>query len=150
MLRAQDFGPGRPAHFRLCALVSTARDTGSGRTEARLLTRHLPSWRTVLADLAPTAAPRMHITALDPVVGERLADTVRPALGHGPVPLRDEPQRQRGPGYYRAAALRLTLSDGVDEVGDGGFTDWTARLTGTRRAWRRFGWPHPRERAASR
>ncbi|MFG1675930.1 hypothetical protein [Micromonospora sp. NPDC049282] len=130
VLRAQDFGPGRSAHFRLCALVSTARDTGSGRTEARLLARHLRFWRTVLADLAPAAAPRLHVTALDPVVAERLADSVRPALGDGPVPLHDEPRRQRGRGYYRGAALRLTLSDGADEVGDGGFTDWTARLLG--------------------
>ena len=57
VLRAQDFGSDASAHFRLFALVSSARDTGSGGTEARLLIRHLTYWRTVLAELAPTAAP---------------------------------------------------------------------------------------------
>ncbi|MEU8262087.1 hypothetical protein AB0C02_15855 [Micromonospora sp. NPDC048999] len=130
VLRAQDFGPGASAHFRLFTLVSSARDAGSGRTEARLLARHLAWWRTVLAELAPAAAPRLHVTVLDPVVGERLADTVRPALTVDGVPLLDEPERQRGRGYYIGCAMRLTLRDGALEVGDGGFTDWTARLTG--------------------
>ncbi|MCI4065316.1 hypothetical protein MRQ36_23195 [Micromonospora sp. R77] len=130
VLRAQDFGPGASAHFRLFTLVSTARDTGSGRTEARLLVRHLAFWHAALADLGPTAAPRLRLTVLDPVLGERLADTVRPALSADGVPLHDEPERQRGRGYYRGAALRLTLHGDALEVGDGGFTDWTARLTG--------------------
>ncbi|MFG2057367.1 hypothetical protein ACGFI9_25445 [Micromonospora sp. NPDC048930] len=130
VLRAQDFGPGAAAHFRLFSLVSSARDAGSGRTEARLLLRHLAFWHTVFAELAPAAAPRLHVTALDGVVGERLADTVRPALARDGVPLHDEPERRRGRGYYVGAALRLTLGDGTLEAGDGGLTDWTARLTG--------------------
>ncbi|MGV9762584.1 hypothetical protein [Micromonospora tulbaghiae] len=130
VLRAQDFGPDASTHFRLCALVSTTRDTGSGRTEARLLLRHLTFWRTVLTELAPAAAPRLHVTALDPIVGERLHDTVRPAFGDSPVPLHDEPERERGRGYYRGAALRVSLHDDKWDVGDGGFTDWTARLLG--------------------
>ncbi|MFR9775323.1 hypothetical protein ACL02O_04595 [Micromonospora sp. MS34] len=130
VLRAQDFGPGVSAHFRLFTLVSSARDAGSGRTEARLLIRHLTWWHRVLTDLAAPAAPRLHTTALDPAVGERLADTVRPALTVDGVRLHAEPERQRGRGYYTGAALRLTVDDGALEVGDGGFTDWTARLTG--------------------
>ncbi|MGC1215767.1 MAG: hypothetical protein WA890_31480 [Micromonospora sp.] len=139
VLRAQDFGVGAAAHFRLFALVSSARDTGAGRIEARLLVRHLDYWRTVLADLAPAAAPRLHVTIFDdPVLRERLTDTVRPALaaGHpqgshgGPVPLVDEPERERGRGYYTGVALRITAVDGAVEIGDGGLTDWTARLTG--------------------
>ncbi|MGC5329023.1 hypothetical protein [Micromonospora sp. DT62] len=133
VLRAQDFGPTWSAHFRLFTLVSSARDTGSGRTEARLLTQHLAYWRTVLATLLPpSAAARVRLTVLDsPVVGERIADTVRPALGPAGVPLVDEPERRRGRGYYVDAALRITAGDGADEVelGDGGFTDWTARMT---------------------
>jgi hypothetical protein len=38
-LRAQVFGPGAAAHFRLFALVSSGRDSGSGRTEASMLIR---------------------------------------------------------------------------------------------------------------
>lgn len=84
MLRAQDFGTGASAHFRLFALLSSARDAGSGVTEARLLIRHLTYWRTVLAELTPAAAPQLHITVFDDrFVRERLADTVRPALDGG-------------------------------------------------------------------
>lgn len=131
VLRAQDFGPGVSAHFRLFALVSSARDAGSGVTPARLLIRHLTYWRTVLAELAPTAAPQLHVTVLDDqVIRERLVDTVRPALDGGPVPLVDEPERTRGRGYYTGCALRVTVLGGGLEIGDGGLTDWTARLNG--------------------
>ncbi|MEU7932726.1 hypothetical protein [Micromonospora echinofusca] len=129
VLRAQDFGPTWSAHFRLFTLVSSARDTGSGCTEARLLTLHLAYWRTVLATLLPpSAAARVRLTVLDsPVVGERIADTVRPTLGPSGVPLVDEPERRRGRGYYVDAALRITAGEAA--LGDGGFTDWTARMT---------------------
>ncbi|MDG4780418.1 hypothetical protein O7614_12275 [Micromonospora sp. WMMD961] len=131
VLRAQDFGSGASAHFRLFALVSSARDTGSGDTQARLLNRHLTYWQTVLSELVPAAAPRLHVTTFDDdVVRERLADTVRPALDAGVVPLVDEPERRRGRGYYIGCALRITLLDGSLEIGDGGLTDWTARLSG--------------------
>ncbi|MFC0003638.1 hypothetical protein [Micromonospora siamensis] len=131
VLRAQDFGPEWGPHFRLFTLVSTARDTGSGRTEARLLVRHLAFWQRVLDELAGGADPGLHVTVLDaPVFAERLADTVRPAVAGGPVPLYDEPDRRRGRGYYRCGAVRVTLRGGALEVGDGGFTDWTARLLG--------------------
>ncbi|MFI7661541.1 hypothetical protein ACIBTW_21940 [Micromonospora parva] len=131
VLRAQDFGGGASAHFRLFALVSSARDTGSGGTQARLLTRHLSYWRTVLAELAPTVAPQLHVTTFDDdVVRERLADIVRPALAGGTVPLVDEPERTRGRGYYTGCALRISLLGDDLEIGDGGLTDWTARLTG--------------------
>lgn len=130
-LRAQDFGTGASAHFRLFALVSSARDAGSGSTEARLLIRHLTYWRTVLAELAPAATPQLHVTVFDDrIIGERLADTVRPTLGENAVLLVDESERERGRGYYTGCALRITVLGGSLEVGDGGFTDWTARLSG--------------------
>lgn len=104
-LRAQDFGEGRPAHFRLFALVSSARDAGSGTTQGRLLALHLGFWRKVLAALLPEANPRVHIVEV--------------------------PGRERGEGYYTGAALRITADDGAGgevDVGDGGFTTWTGRL----------------------
>ncbi|MEV7330381.1 hypothetical protein [Micromonospora sp. NPDC093244] len=131
VLRAQDFGGDASAHFRLFALVSSARDTGSGAIQARLLVRHLTYWRTVLAELAPAVAPRLHVTTFDDrTVRERLADTVRPALEGDAVPLVDEPERSRGRGYYTGCALRITVLGGSLEIGDGGLTDWTARLSG--------------------
>jgi hypothetical protein len=133
-LRAQDFGRGRSAHFRLFTLVSSARDAGSGTTQARLLILHLGFWQTILADLVPSAASQLRFTVMNsPVVRERINDTVLPGLA-GPaaaaVPIVDYPRRERGRGYYIDAALRITAEDGtqVVELGDGGFTTWTGQL----------------------
>jgi hypothetical protein len=121
MLRAQRFPAGFGSHFRLFALVSSARDTGSGATEARLLIRHLRYWRSVLP---VEIEPRLMYTIFDsPVLRERISDTVAPA-----VEIVEQPDRQRGRGYYVEAAIRIAA--GEDEIGDGGFTTWTAQLMG--------------------
>ena len=53
VVRAQrEDAPGMFAHFQLFALVSSARDTGSGRTEAQLLLDHLSFWHDVLGERA--------------------------------------------------------------------------------------------------
>jgi hypothetical protein len=115
VLRAQDFGPGWSSHFALFTLVSSARDAGNGRTELDLLRRHLGYWERVLDGLTY----RMEFTVFDdPALGERLRAAKLPAV--------EDTERQRGRGYYAGAALRITV-DGR-EVGDGGFTTWTAQL----------------------
>jgi hypothetical protein len=39
--------------------------------------------------------------------------------------------KQRGRGYYNAGALRMVIDDSdIGEIGDGAFTDWTAKLKG--------------------
>jgi hypothetical protein len=132
-LRAQSFGAGSAAHFRLFALVSSARDTGSARTEAQLLIRHLSFWRDLLAELIPDANPRIELTVFDsPTLGDRLQDTVIPAFAgaSNAVDVVEAPQRTVGRGYYVAGAVRLAARDGTIELGDGGFTTWTAQLSG--------------------
>jgi hypothetical protein len=130
LLRAQDFGPGWSAHFRLLTLVSSARDTGSGRTEAALLTRHLSYWLDVLAAFIPHRQPRIELSVFgSPVLAERLADTVRPGLGDRAALLADDPGRTRARGYYAGFALRIAADGGQAELGDGGLTTWTAQLT---------------------
>ena len=68
----------------------------------------------------------------DPVLAERLADTVRPALASSTVPLVDDPGRVQGRGYYTSAALGIRATDPVTgetvDLGDGGFTTWTAQM----------------------
>ncbi|MDQ7905856.1 hypothetical protein RB614_15160 [Phytohabitans sp. ZYX-F-186] len=121
MLRAQRFPDGMGSHFRLFALVSSARDTGSGATQARLLVRHLRYWHSVLP---AEVAPRLLYTVFDsPVLRERIEDTVAPAVG-----VSEQPDRERGRGYYVEAAIRIAA--GADEIGDGGFTTWTAQIMG--------------------
>jgi hypothetical protein len=133
LLRAQQFGPGASAHFRMFSLVSSTRDTGSGIAQARLLTLHLAYWQQVLSTLA-AASPRLHYTVFgNSVVAERIGDTVLPKLsGNTTVTVAEEPDRDRGLGYYVDAALRITATVGQEtvEIGDGGFTTWTAQLMG--------------------
>jgi hypothetical protein len=129
-LRAQAFGPGAAAHFRLFALVSSARDSGSGRTEAGLLTRHLAYWLDVLETLIPHRQPHIELSVFDnPVLAERFTDTIRPGLAGRPAFLVDKPDRIRGRGYYTEFALRIAGDQGETELGDGGLTTWTAQLT---------------------
>jgi len=127
-LRAQQFGPGMGAHFRLFTLVSSARDTGSGATQAQFLLLHLRFWQEVLATLLPSGGSRLHYTLFGDAVAQRFADTVLPEFAPSAVPVVEEPDRDRGRGYYADVALRITAGD--VELGDGGFTTWTGQLMG--------------------
>jgi hypothetical protein len=118
LLRAQQFPPGYSQHFRLLTLVSSAPDTGSARTQARLLRLHFGYWRRVFADLAPAAQTRLAI--FNVAVRERLAES---APDESVVP-----DHERREGYYIDAAFRFVAGD--VELGDGGLTAWTAQLMG--------------------
>jgi hypothetical protein len=135
VLRAQAFdGPGLFAHFKLFALVSSARDAGSGRAEAGLIVDHLRFWSRVLDEFVPWARPRLTFTPFAPVLGERFDDLIRPAFeaDRSGVDLVVDPDRIRGFGYYDSAAIGLRAFDDKVEVdlGDGGTTRWTAKLLG--------------------
>ena len=133
VLRAQQFGPGNAAHFRLFALTSSARDRGSGLTEAQLVIDHISFWQQVLAVLLPTSAARITVTVFGrPVLAERLVDTIGPAVAAGPVPVVEDRARSHGAGYYAGMAIGLRAQAGGQSVdlGDGGLTTWTQQLRG--------------------
>jgi hypothetical protein len=134
VLRGQRFdAPGAYPHFRLFALVTSARDRGSAATEAAMLALHLRFWARALSDLLPglSVAARFTVFGFPPLL-ERMHDTVLPALQPLPpgVTVDEDPARERARGYYARAAIRLDIgTDAAEhEVGDGGFTDWTAQL----------------------
>jgi len=126
LLRAQRFPAGWSSHFRLFALVSSARDTGSGRTQARLLALHLDYWQRVLTALLPETEFAFRTAFFHPAVRERFGD--QPGLS-----IVDLPDAARFQGYYAEAHWR-TMARGADgafvELGDGGLTTWTAQLLG--------------------
>ena len=130
VVRAQRFrDPRASAHFSLFALVSSARDRGSAHTEAALLIDHLDFWWQVLADAVGSKRARLVWTVIDSEpMRERLNDEVCPALGE--ATLIEDPDRTQAIGYYRTAAFKIMVETerGFDELGDGGFTDWTAKL----------------------
>ena len=115
VVRAQALsGPGQSAHFRLFALVSSARDDGRWRTEVAMLADHVRFWRAVL----PSA--RIGVTGYgDPRPLEMLRASA-PWLS-------DDAGREQGRGYYEAA---LSIRAGDLDVGDGGVVPWTASLLG--------------------
>jgi hypothetical protein len=128
------FGPGLFQHFRLFALVSSGRDRGSGTMEAAMLIDHLRFWVHAFSHLVPLRRGVIEFSSFDsPVLLERFRDTVVPALIPlpGSVVLEECPERRRARGYYNLGAVRATVDDGPNavEVVDGGFTDWTAKLT---------------------
>ncbi|MFF0339332.1 hypothetical protein [Kribbella sp. NPDC004875] len=122
VVRAQTFdGPGMTAHFELFVLVSSARDTGSFRTEAELLIDHLSFWHAVLGEKADLTFTAFRESGLR----DRIEDTVRPALG---VAFREDTERTKSANYY--AGLGLGIDRAGAGLGDGGFTTWTADLLG--------------------
>jgi hypothetical protein len=131
-LRAQVFAPGFRSHFRLMCLASGTRDVGSGAGHAALLTSHLLAWRDVCAATLPDVAITVELAAWEAVLAERIEDTVLPVVEpHDRFRVLLTPERTRARGYYRAGALLITATVGRGqpvEIGDGGFTDWTARL----------------------
>ncbi|MBM0259692.1 hypothetical protein [Micromonospora sp. 4G55] len=136
VLRAQQFDPGNAAHFRLFALASSARDRGSGRTEAQLLIDHVRFWQLVLAEMLPTTATRITVTVFGHhVLAERLHDTIHPALtgASTAVPVVEDSTRIHGTGYYTGIAigLRADVRGQTIDLGDGGLTTWTAQLINT-------------------
>ncbi len=131
-LRAQDFGEGRSAHFRLFTLVSSAPDQGSGRQECNLLSQHLRCWTDIVREVLPETPVRIEVTAWDRVLRERIHQSLLPDFeGGSAVTVVENSTRERGKGYYSLGALRIVArtADGDLELGDGGFTNWTAKLT---------------------
>ena len=130
VLRAQRFAESDAfAHFVIFALVSSARDSGSARTEGQLLIMHLDLWQQILNDLLGSGWGRFAYTLIDnQPVGHRLVETVQSELPG--VPLTEYPERTQGIGYYRTAAFKIMAKTEDDEIeiGDGGFVAWTAEL----------------------
>ena len=125
VVRAQHFGdPGHSAHFQLFGLVTAGRDTGGHAFERAALSEHL----RFTADALPGAEIR--VTVLDESYRDVFADAAA-QLAHADVTVVEDPERATGRGYYTGLCFKVHLN-GV-EVGDGGFTDWTAQLLGSRK-----------------
>lgn len=84
-LRAQDFGEGRSAHFRLFTLVSSAPNQGSGRQESNLLSQHLRCWTDVVREVLPETLIRIELTAWDRGLRERIHEAVLPEFEGDPL-----------------------------------------------------------------
>jgi len=133
VVRAQLPPPGFLPHFSLLGLVTAGRDDGGHRFEREAVAEHVRSLAAGLATagLGPT---QLACTPLSPA-GEAVAAALPAALTGSPVEVVTDRQRESGRGYYRDLCFKLSVRAGPEwaEVGDGGFTDWTARLTASAR-----------------
>lgn len=113
VVRAQLFeGAGRFAHFTLFAVVSAGRDRGSLAFERQHFAEHMAFLRSACGDDV-----EVRVTVLDP----------RFEVVRGSFPA--DPSRQTG--YYKGLCYKVYLHG--EEIGDGGFVDWTQRLLGNRK-----------------
>jgi hypothetical protein len=137
-------GPALFAHFVLLGVVTAGRDTGDSAFERAQLAEHLRIAVTGLSALGADQV-RIAITCWDDAARQILADIRDEIAGqqaakrdatHPAVEVTEAPERESGRGYYRSVCFKVFArfgGDGPDmlEVGDGGFTDWTARLVGS-------------------
>ena len=136
VIRGQRFtGSNEFAHFKLFALVSSARDRGSGQTEAEMIVDHLRFYAAAFAVIAPDTKAELTVSTFErTAVDERLDDLLPELDRFGPaVAVRRDRERLHGRGYYTSHALRIELTTATGataDLGDGGLTDWTARLLG--------------------
>ena len=128
VVRAQRFPDGWSAHFGLFATVTAGRDRGSRLFEEAAIAEQL---RFAVAALRTAGVARVQV-ALTPLseAGEGIAAAAAAALATEPAEIITDHDRAGGRGYYRDLCFKVNaLVDGTSsEIGDGGFTDWTARL----------------------
>jgi hypothetical protein len=134
--------PGGLAHFSLLGLATAGRDSGGHRFEREAVAEHA---RSLVAGLTAAGLGRaqLAVTPLSPA-GETISAALPAELADTPVEVVLDRDRQAGRGYYRDLCFTLCVAVGERsesepadrsadatwaEVGDGGFTDWTARLT---------------------
>ena len=134
VVRAQQLpdAPGFFAHFGLFGLVTAGRDIGGGEFERTALTGQLRFAIRGVA-FAGEIAPEDVQIALTPLSdqGERIVAAVSEDLAAvTQAELVTDRERPSGRGYYRDVCFKVNVRVGrAGEIGDGGFTDWTARLT---------------------
>lgn len=141
--RAQLFeGPISFAHFQLLGVVTAGRDTGSHEFEQTHLIEHLRlAVDGIGAVCAGAGEIKIAITRLDEAATEILGAAKDEFAGVAGVQVADAPERESGRAYYRCLCFKVYLRfadsegalSGPVEIGDGGFTDWTAKLLGNRK-----------------
>jgi hypothetical protein len=133
VLRAQPMGSMGQQHFTVLGLLAAGRDRGDLGFERTTLVETLGALTAMLA-AAGVGPVEIRVTSLRDAFTEALVADARDALGDAVAVVAD-PDRPSGRGYYRDLCFKVVVGAGPDEVevGDGGFTDWTARLAGDRK-----------------
>lgn len=140
-VRAQEIPkvPGFSAHFSILGLTSAGRDTGSFDFEKENLRKHIDFYKTYFEEKLGLTPVKIRLKSLDADGEEnRLFQTVLAFLQ------KTEPgweievieSKQVEQEYYRRLQFKVVIPGfgGQElEIADGGFTDWTQRLSGNRK-----------------
>jgi len=123
VVRAQALppSPGYSAHFCLFALASAGRR--SPGWEVNCLRQHLSFAVRFLSSILPSAPLSIRFTDLTRGRFERL---FLEHLQFEGVDCRLDPDRPSGRNYYQGCCFKVWAGD--QEVGDGGFVDWSQKL----------------------
>jgi hypothetical protein len=131
VVRAQQIArAGNFAHFSLLGVVTAGRDAGGHRFEREALAEHVSAIAAGLKTV-PFGAIQLALTPLTPT-GEDVGTSVRELLDAAGLEIEVviDRDREAGRGYYRELCFKINVFARGEwaEVGDGGFTDWTALL----------------------
>jgi hypothetical protein len=129
VVRAQQIAPPYLPHFGLLGLATAGRDSGGRRFEREAVAEHVSALAAGLAG-AGLAPVQLALTPLS-AAGESVAAAVAGDLAGPLIEVVADPHRKSGRGYYRELCFKISVQSAAAwrEVGDGGFTDWAARLT---------------------
>lgn len=130
--------PGFTAHFGVFCLISSGRDTGSFAFEKEKIVSHISLYLRMLRNIFENARLMITLKALDTKpeqnpLFEAVSESIRSRFTDLPVLVTRIPRQQQE--YYQALQFGIVLEyQGCEfPVIDGGFTDWTQKLTGNRK-----------------
>jgi hypothetical protein len=136
VVRAQRFDDDGAAfaHFQIVGHVTAGRDPGGRRFEELAISEHV----RFLSDAFRSVGAQdvwLGVTDLSDGVWESVLDAARRVASDAGVTVVEEPDRERGRTYYRGCCFQVYARIGEDlaSIADGGFVDWTAQLTASRK-----------------
>lgn len=143
--------PGFSAHFSILGLTSAGRDTGSFDFEKENLRRHIGFYKTCFEETPGCVPVKIRLKALNPEGADnRLFRSILSYLEKTEPgwPIEVIQAKQTEQEYYRGLQFKIVIPKPVGsarpghavaksteeiEIADGGFTDWTQRLSGNRK-----------------
>jgi len=137
VVRAQRFPDDAEAsfaHFQIVGHVTAGRDPGGRRFECDAVADHVRwSARSFLA--AGATDIRLGVTDLSDGKATAVLEAARTAADELGIDVVEEPERERGRRYYRTCCFQMyaRLGDRSESIADGGFVDWAAALTASRK-----------------
>ncbi len=132
-IRTQVFDlEGFTPHFDIFCMTSAGRDTGHFSFEKTTVAEHLLFYHSWAKTLPGASGFRAVFTPFS-TEGVRFCESTLPDIVAGMFPIEVKPAEPEG--YYRFLRCKILLTLGTKEweIGDCGFTNWTARLLSNRK-----------------